>query len=180
MRHERRIVLTALLGAAPMAVTALVLVFSGDFPTSVRCLAGAVVVTSSLAPAYALYRQVSRRLLTFSNLVITALGVEDERFRRGSVGREGIAAEMVVELDALARLMESRTISTDEGAALLRTVVAQMTPRRLVVWIRWSAPATPTCHERRETRATSPRKLKTGAAACSDDVDWKWRVDTNR
>lgn len=137
MRHERRIVLTAFLGAAPMAVTVLVLVFSGDFPTSVRCLVGAIVVTSSLASAYALYRQLSRRLLTFSNVIITALGVEDRRFHGGSVGREDIAAEMVAEMDALARLVESRKISTDEGAALLRTVVAQMTPRRLVVLI-WS------------------------------------------
>jgi hypothetical protein len=128
VRYERRIVLTALLGAAPVAVTALFLVFSGDFSMRVRCAVAAVLVSSALVSAYALHRQIASRLRTFAKIIV-ALGVDDDSPSGDSSLREDAVGETVLEINALARLMESHHLDGEEAIAVLRTVLAQIVAR---------------------------------------------------
>lgn len=127
MRYERGIVLTSFLGSAPAALTAVVLVFCDDFRMPERYVIGAVLVSSALVPAYVLHRRIASRLRTFSRIIIMAMGMEDPSLRgHSAVDEEGLGdlGEVVVEINALARLMESHTVTAVEGVALLRTVLA--------------------------------------------------------
>lgn len=128
VRYERRIVLTALLGAAPMAVTALILVFSGDFPIAVRCALAAVLVSSALVSTYVLHRQIASRLRTLAKIIV-ALGVDDDSPSGHSDLRADAVGEAVLEINALATLMESHQLDGEEAIAVLRTVLAQIVAR---------------------------------------------------
>ncbi len=125
MHYERRIPLTALLAVAPVAVAALVLVFAGDFPAKVRWTVIAAIAVSVFITTYIVHEQLVFPLRTISN-IITALREEDYSLRARNASRDDALGEVMVEVNALARLMESRKLEAVEATALLRAVLAQI------------------------------------------------------
>jgi two-component system nitrogen regulation sensor histidine kinase NtrY len=125
MAYEKRIVLTALLALAPVAITALLLVFVGDFSAKARWTVVVVVAVSTFIATYILHEQLVFPLRTISN-IITALREEDYSLRGRNARRDDALGEVVVEVNALAQLMESRKLEAVEAAALLRTVLLEI------------------------------------------------------
>lgn len=125
MRYERRIVLTALLALAPVALAAVILVFAGDFPTRARWTVAAAVAASTFIATYVLHEQLVFPLRTISN-IITALREEDYSLRARNARRDDALGEVMVEVNALAALMESRKLEAVEATALLRAVLSQI------------------------------------------------------
>lgn len=125
MHYENRIVLTALAAVALVALTALLLAFAGGFSAKVRWTVAFVIVIASVVAGYMLYEQLVFPLRTLSN-IITALREEDYSLRARHASREGAFGEVMLEVNALADLMESRKLEAVEAAALLRSVLARI------------------------------------------------------
>ncbi|HEX2059288.1 MAG TPA: ATP-binding protein [Thermoanaerobaculia bacterium] len=125
MRYERRIVFTALVAVIPPALAALLLAWAGDFPAKVWGTVLFFVVVSVVVATYAVHEQLVYPLRTLANL-ITALREEDYSLRARTPDRDDALGEVLVELNALAQLMESRKLEAVEAAALLRAVLAQI------------------------------------------------------
>jgi PAS domain S-box-containing protein len=125
VRYERRIVRTALLALAPVALAALVLVFAGDFSAKVKWTVIVAIAAATFIATYVLHEQLVFPLLTISN-IITALREEDYSLRARNARRDDALGEVMVEVNALANLMESRKLEAVEAAALLRAVLAQI------------------------------------------------------
>ena len=125
MHYENRIVLTALAALLPVAVTALLLAGMGDFSAKVQWTVLFVVVVCTFVVGYVLHEHLTYPLRTLSN-IITALREEDYSLRARHASREGAFGEVMLEVNALADLMESRKLEAVEAAALLRAVLAQI------------------------------------------------------
>jgi signal transduction histidine kinase len=125
VRYERRIVLTAVLALAPVALAALVLVFTGDFSTKAKWTVIVAIAIAIFIAIYILHEQLVFPLRTISN-IITALREEDYSLRARNARRDDALGEVMVEVNALAALMESRKLEAVEATALLRAVLAQI------------------------------------------------------
>ena len=125
MHYERRIVLTAVLALAPVALAALLLVWAGDFSTKVRWTVLACIAVGAFVSTYVLHEQLVFPLRTISN-IITALREEDYSLRGRNPRRDDALGEVMTEVNALADLMESRKLEAVEAAALLRAVLARI------------------------------------------------------
>ena len=125
MPYERKLLLISLLALVPLAAIALLLVFTGDFSTKARWTVGFFVALSLFIGTYVLHDQLVYPLRTLSNL-ITALREEDYSLRARNAHRDDVFGEVMVEVNALARLMESRKLEAVEAAALLRGVLGQI------------------------------------------------------
>ena len=125
MRYERQIPFTALIAIAPVAVAAVVLVFAGDFSAKAKWTVAAMIAVSAFVATYVLHEQLVFPLRTISN-IITALREEDYGLRARSASRDDALGEVMVEVNALADLMQSRKLEAVEAAALLRAVLAQI------------------------------------------------------
>jgi two-component system nitrogen regulation sensor histidine kinase NtrY len=125
LHYEKRIVLTALLAVALVALTTILLAWTGDFSAKVRWTVLFVMAVAVLIVGYVLHEQLVFPLRTLSN-IITALREEDYSLRARHASREGAFGEVMLEVNALADLMESRKLEAVEAAALLRSVLAQI------------------------------------------------------
>jgi PAS domain S-box-containing protein len=125
MHYERRILVSALLALAPVALVALLLVFSGDFSWKVRSTVIAFIAAATFIATYVLHERLVFPLRTLAN-IITALREEDYSIRARNPRRGDALGEVMVEVNALAALMESRKLEAVDAAALLRAVLAQI------------------------------------------------------
>ncbi|HEY0155693.1 MAG TPA: ATP-binding protein [Thermoanaerobaculia bacterium] len=125
MPYERKLLLISILALVPLIATALVLVFAGDFAPKVRWTVLFFVTVSLFIGTYVLHDQLVYPLRTLSNL-ITALREEDYSLRARNARRDDVFGEVMVEVNALARLMESRKLEAVEATALLRGVLGQI------------------------------------------------------
>jgi PAS domain S-box-containing protein len=125
MSFERRILVTAVIALAPLAIAALLLAWTGDFTMKVRWTVLFFVAVAAFVVTYVLNEQLVYPLRTLSNL-ITALREEDYSLRARQAQRSDAMGEVMVEVNALAQLMESRKLEAVEAAALLRAVLAQI------------------------------------------------------
>src|SRR5688500_16049357 len=125
MHYERRIVLTAVLALAPVAVAALLMVWTGDFSAKARWTVLVCIAVGAFIATYVLHEQLVFPLRTISN-IITALREEDYSLRGRNTRRDDALGEVMTEVNALADLMESRKLEAVEAAALLRAVLAQI------------------------------------------------------
>jgi len=69
LRHDRRILLLALMAALPAVLTALILLWIGGFSPKVRWTVTALLVLTWLGFASALWERLVRPLQTISNLL---------------------------------------------------------------------------------------------------------------
>ncbi|HYC58595.1 MAG TPA: ATP-binding protein [Thermoanaerobaculia bacterium] len=125
MSYERRIVFTAVVALAPVALAASLLVFAGDFSTKVRWTVLVFIAAATFIATYVLHQQLVFPLRTISN-IITALREEDYSLRGRNTQRDDALGEVMTEVNALAELMETRKLEAVEAAALLRAVLAQI------------------------------------------------------
>lgn len=125
MHYERRIVLTAVLALAPVALAGLLMVCTGDFSAKVQWTVLVCIAVGAFIATYVLHEQLVFPLRTISN-IITALREEDYSLRGRNTRREDALGEVMTEVNALADLMESRKLEAVEAAALLRAVLAQI------------------------------------------------------
>jgi two-component system nitrogen regulation sensor histidine kinase NtrY len=125
MSYERKIVVLALSALAPVALTALLLVFLGDYSTKLRWTVVLLVFVSTFIASFVLHEQLIYPLRTVSNLV-TALREEDYSLRARRAKRDDALGDVFVEINLLSELMESRKLEAVEAAALLRAVLTQI------------------------------------------------------
>jgi two-component system nitrogen regulation sensor histidine kinase NtrY len=125
LRYERKIVFIALLALAPSAIAALLLAWAGDFSSKVWWTVLSFVLLSLFLGAYFLHEQLVYPLRTLANL-ITALREEDYSLRARSADRDDALGDVLVEVNALAQLMESRKLEAVDAATLLRAVLSQI------------------------------------------------------
>ena len=125
MHYERRIVLTAVAALAPVAIVALVLVWTGDYSTRLRWTTVFLVAVAAFLATYVLHENLTYPLRTVSNL-ITALREEDYSLRAHRPRRDDALGDILSEVNALAELMESRKLEAVEATALLRAVLAEI------------------------------------------------------
>ena len=125
MRYERRIVFTALLALAPVAIAAVLLVFVGDFSTRARWTTLFFVAVAAFLATYVLHEQLTYPLRTLSNL-IAALREEDYSLRARNARADGALGEVLMEINALSTMMEARKLEAVEATALLRAVLAEI------------------------------------------------------
>ena len=125
MRFERKIVAIALVALIPMIVVALALALTGDFSWRVRWTVIFFALASTFIATWVLHEQLVYPLRTISNL-ITALREEDYSLRGRRAQREDALGEVLIEVNELAHLMESRKLEAVEAGALLRGVLEQI------------------------------------------------------
>lgn len=125
MRYERKIVFISLAALAPTAIAALLLAWLGEFDAKVTWTVLFFVIVSALLASYFLHEQLVYPLRTLANL-ITALREEDYSLRARSPDRDDALGDVLVEVNALASLMESRKLEAIEAVTLLRAVLAQI------------------------------------------------------
>lgn len=125
MVYERRIITIAVAALVPLAVIALLLAWSGDFAPKVRWTVVFFVAVAAFVVTYVLHTQLVYPIRTLASL-LAALREEDYSLRARSATRDDALGEVMVELNALAAVMESRKLDAVEAAALLRAVLSQI------------------------------------------------------
>ncbi len=125
LTHDRRIVFYALAAALPAVVTALGILWTGDYSSKVRWTLTALVVIAWLAFTQALRERVVRPLQTVSNL-LAAMREEDFSIRaRGARGDDALG-EVLIEVNALAETLREQRLGAIEATALLSRVMEEI------------------------------------------------------
>ncbi|HVQ55044.1 MAG TPA: ATP-binding protein [Thermoanaerobaculia bacterium] len=123
--HDRRIVLLALGAAIPGIVTALAILWTGDYSSKVRWTLTVLIVLTWLGFTQALRERVIRPLQTVSNL-LAAMREEDFSIRaRGARGDDPLG-EVLVEVNALAETLREQRLGALEATALLSRVMEEI------------------------------------------------------
>jgi two-component system nitrogen regulation sensor histidine kinase NtrY len=125
LRHDRRIVLLALMAALPAVVTALVLLWIGGFSPKVRWTVTALLVLTWLGFASALWERLVRPLQTISNL-LSAMREGDFSIRARGAGPEDPMGEVLLEVNALTETFRFQRLKALEATALLSRVMAEI------------------------------------------------------
>jgi PAS domain S-box-containing protein len=123
--YERKIVLISLAAALPLAVIALLLIFSGGYDVWVKWTVVAIVVASLLTATAVLHETLVHPLRTVSNLV-AAVREEDYALRGRDTVAGDVLGEIIAELNELADAMRERKLSALEAAALVRIVLSEI------------------------------------------------------
>ena len=123
--HDRRVVLLALGAAIPGVVTALAILWTGDYSSKLRWTLTTVIVLAWLAFTQALRERVVRPLQTVSNL-LAAMREEDFSIRaRGARGDDPLG-EVLIEVNALAETLREQRLGALEATALLSRVMEEI------------------------------------------------------
>ena len=122
-RHERRIAWLALLGGAAAVVTALVLLFTGDYTQKVRATLSALILATWVGFALAVRGRVVRPLQTVSNL-LAALREGDFSLRARGARAGDALGEVLLEVNALGETLREQRLGALEATTLLRSVMA--------------------------------------------------------
>ena len=164
--HDRRIVLLALGAAIPGVVTALAILWTGDYSSKVRWTLTALIVIAWLAFTQALRERVVRPLQTVSNL-LAAMREEDFSIRaRGARGDDPLG-EVLIEVNALAETLREQRLGALEATALLSPGHGRDRRRGLRVRRRGRPAARQPVRRAaaRSTRAAAARAARRGAGA---------------
>ncbi len=123
--HDRRVVLLALGAAIPGIVTALAILWTGDYSSKVRWTLTVLIVLTWLGFTQALRERVIRPLQTVSNL-LAAMREEDFSIRaRGARGDDPLG-EVLIEVNALAETLREQRLGALEATALLSRVMEEI------------------------------------------------------
>ena len=125
LRHDRRILLLALMGALPAVVTALILLWIGGFSPKVRWTVTALLLLTWLGFASALWERLVRPLQTISNL-LSAMREGDFSIRARGAGPEDPMGEVLLEVNALTEIFRFQRLNALEATALLSRVMAEI------------------------------------------------------
>ncbi len=123
--HPRRVLLIAVLTAAPAVSIALLLLWRGDFTPKVQWTATLFIALTGLIGLVSLYERVVRPLQTLSN-VLSALREGDYSLRARGAGAEDSLGLVYLEANALADTLRGQRLGALEATGLLHTVMAEI------------------------------------------------------
>ena len=123
--HDRRIQLLSIAAALPGILTALILLWSGDFSAKVRWTLAVVIVGVWWACTYALRERLVSPLQTISNL-LAALREDDFSIRARGAGTEDALGQVVMEVNALSTTLRAQRFGAVEATHLLHRVMASL------------------------------------------------------
>ncbi|HWA59522.1 MAG TPA: ATP-binding protein [Gemmatimonadales bacterium] len=123
--HPRRVLLIALLTAAPAAGIALLLLWRGDFSQRVQWTATFFIALALLVGLATLHDRVVRPLQTLSN-VLAALREGDYSLRARGAAAEDSLGLVYLEANALAETLRGQRLGALEATTLLRAVMAEI------------------------------------------------------
>lgn len=123
--HPRRVLLIAVVAAAPAVVSAMLLLWRGDFTPKLQWTVTLFIVVAGLIGLGSLYERVVRPLQTLSN-VLAALREGDYSLRARGAGAEDSLGLVYLEANALADTLRGQRLGALEATGLLRTVMAEI------------------------------------------------------
>ncbi|MGH9398576.1 MAG: sensor histidine kinase [Terriglobia bacterium] len=121
----RRIFVMALLAGLPAVIVALVLLWEGDYGSSLQWTLTLVIVLFWAGVSLAMRRRVEVPLQTLSNL-LAALREGDYSFRARQAHGDDPLAEVMREANALISLLREQRLGALEATALLRKVMEEI------------------------------------------------------
>ncbi len=125
LRHERRVLLLALLAGAAGVLTTLLLLWTGDYSAKVRWTLGALLIATWLGFASAVRERVIRPLQIVSNL-LAALREGDFSIRARGARSDDPLGEVMLEVNVLAETLRQQRLGALEATVLLRKVMEEI------------------------------------------------------
>jgi nitrogen fixation/metabolism regulation signal transduction histidine kinase len=125
LNFERRVFWLALLAGLPGSVTALAIIWTGDYAARVQWTLTVFIVGFLFGCVSALRGRVVRSLQTLSNL-LAALREGDYSIRARGGSHDDALGEVVVEVNALGETLREQRLGAMEATALARTVMAEI------------------------------------------------------
>src|SRR2546429_7058945 len=125
LRHDRRILLLALLSGSPALILALVLLWRGDFSSKTQWTLTIVLLGGWFGFGLAARERVAHPLQTVSNL-LSALREEDFSVRARGARRDDPLGDVMFEVNALSETLREQRLGALEASALLRTVMEEI------------------------------------------------------
>ena len=123
--HERSVLLLALAGGAPAVLTALILLWTGDFTPKVEWTLTVVILCTWVGVAFGIRGRVVRPLQTLSNL-LAALREGDYSIRARGASTEDALGLALTEINALSEPLRAQRLGALEATALLRRVMSEI------------------------------------------------------
>src|SRR5688572_26101910 len=123
--YERRIVIMALLGAAPALIGFFALLLLGDYSAKVRWTFGGLTAFWFLGCLIALRERVRFPLQSLAN-ILGGLRDEDYSVRARGAGADDPLGEVMVEVNALGESLREQRLGAMEAFALVRTVMSEL------------------------------------------------------
>jgi two-component system, NtrC family, nitrogen regulation sensor histidine kinase NtrY len=125
LRHDRRVLLLALLAGLPGSVAALAWIWTGGLATPTRYTLAVLLLGAWIGAAVAVQRTVVRPLQTLANL-LNALKHEDYSIDARGADRHDSLGLVLHEANTLRALLRERRLGAIEATALLRTVMEEI------------------------------------------------------
>jgi len=125
LKHERRVLLLALVPAVPALLLAVIWLWNTPLSGATRVSIALVLGACWLGGAYAVRNEVVRPLQSLSNMV-AALREGDYSMRASSASPEDALGLALLETSLLSAQLRSWRLGELEAAALLRTVMAEI------------------------------------------------------
>jgi two-component system, NtrC family, nitrogen regulation sensor histidine kinase NtrY len=125
LRHDRRVLLLALLAGLPGSAATLVWIWTGDLIPSTRVTVTLLLLAAWIGGAVAVRRTVVRPLQTLANL-LNALKHEDYSIDARGADRHDPLGLVLHEANTLRALLRERRLGAIEATALLRTVMEEI------------------------------------------------------
>ncbi len=123
--HDRRVLLTALLGGLPAVVVALTLLWVGDYSARLRWTLAPIIVLAWWVTAFALRQRVVFPLQTLSNLR-AGLREGDASVRAREADPDDALGQVMREANMLSQTLREQRLDALEATALLRKVMAEI------------------------------------------------------
>ncbi|MDI1248780.1 MAG: ATP-binding protein [Lacunisphaera sp.] len=123
--HEQRIFYYALLAGLPALITALTLLWVGDYQAKQQWTFGLIMVLFWLGFSLAARERVVRPLQTMANL-LTALREGDFSVRARGANRDEPLGDVMTEINMLGGVLQEQRLGALEATALLRTVMEEI------------------------------------------------------
>jgi PAS domain S-box-containing protein len=125
LTHDRRVLLLAIGAAAPAVVTALVMLWTGDYTAKVQWTLTLLVLGCLVGCAVALRSHVVLPLQTLANL-LAAMREDDFSIRGRTADPDDPLGAVMTEVNAVAATLHEQRLGAVEATALLRTVMEQV------------------------------------------------------
>jgi two-component system, NtrC family, nitrogen regulation sensor histidine kinase NtrY len=124
-RHERRVLLLALLGGLPAVALVVVLLWLGDYAPRIQWTLGGIVTLVWIVCALIARERVVRPLQTVSN-VLAALRERDYTLRARGSDPDDALGLLLLELNSLGDDMRANRMGALEATALLRRIMDEI------------------------------------------------------
>jgi two-component system, NtrC family, nitrogen regulation sensor histidine kinase NtrY len=125
LRHDRRVLLLALLAGLPGSAIALAWIWSAGFDPALRVVFTALLLAAWFGAVHAVRTAVIRPLQTLANL-LNALKHEDYSIDARGADRDDPLGLVLHEANSLRALLRERRLGALEATALLRTVMEEI------------------------------------------------------